>query len=336
MDGERRAAAALLVGLVTVGLVGVGGCFYRFARDMSFDSSDPSSVGEVTPVVVTLCAALVGGCWCAWRVGSGRWGLPRRAEAGTMPGGVRLAQMLCGLTGLGAAASAVGAAATPHGPDSNLGGWTPAAFWLLMALCTLAAAGGLGGKKRRSAWWQGVIGGLLEAMAGAAIAHSPVRTQQAEPYPELILGLLVLAMAATLLWSLLTPATRRWVGDQLTPPAAEEGLADLLGWVGSVDKRLAVQALASPSAGVMADRSVPASPGVLRGWEPTHRIPAEGMVVWKRPTLEGEPAVTLAAGTPVRASTVSGDSIRVTESNGRTGWVDGRFLVPLDDASPAP
>jgi hypothetical protein len=71
-------------------------------------------------------------------------------------------------------------------------------------------------------------------------------------------------------------------------------------------------------------------------WAPTHQVPAGGMRVWKRPTLEGEATTALSAGTPVRASTTSGDSTRVAESSGQTGWVDGRLLVPLATDKPPP
>jgi len=99
--------------------------------------------------------------------------------------------------------------------------------------------------------------------------------------------------------------------------------------VSSVDRRLVVQALAIPAAGAMTDRSV------TMEWSPTYRIPADGLVVWRRLTLQGEPVTTLGPGTLVTASTTAGDATRVTESNGRTGWVDGRVLAPLS-AVPRP
>ena len=92
--------------------------------------------------------------------------------------------------------------------------WAGTAFLLVVAVCSMYVAVQIDGEgqRRRRTWWVGIVVGVLVAVGGAVIIHSPVRTGQDDLVPELFWGLAVLVVAGCLLATLLAPGTRRWVG----------------------------------------------------------------------------------------------------------------------------
>jgi hypothetical protein len=68
--------------------------------------------------------------------------------------------------------------------------------------------------------------------------------------------------------------------------------------------------------------TAPAGPG----WQPTHRVPPNGMASWVSPG--GQPSDQLDGGLPVQVVETYGDWARVVAWTGWTGWVDGRLLEP--------
>ncbi|MBI4261080.1 MAG: SH3 domain-containing protein [Actinobacteria bacterium] len=70
----------------------------------------------------------------------------------------------------------------------------------------------------------------------------------------------------------------------------------------------------------------PPSPGVR--WLPTHFVPNAGMPAWATPDPGSPVVANLDPGLPVQVVEEAGAWARVIASNGWTGWVDGRLLVP--------
>lgn len=65
------------------------------------------------------------------------------------------------------------------------------------------------------------------------------------------------------------------------------------------------------------------------GWAPTHAVPVSGVWAWDMPDPSRPPMVSLAPGVQLSIIEQQGAWARVLGSNGWTGWVDGRLLVPL-------
>ena len=63
-------------------------------------------------------------------------------------------------------------------------------------------------------------------------------------------------------------------------------------------------------------------------WAPTHVIPPEGIASWATPDPATPVAAQLEPRLPVQQVERRGDWARVTASNGWTGWVDARRLLP--------
>ena len=103
--------------------------------------------------------------------------------------------------------------------------WAGTAFLLVVAVCSMYVAVQIDGegRRRRRTWWVGIVVGVLVAVGGAVIIHSPVRTGQDDLVPELFWGLAVLVVAGCLLATLLAPGTRRWAraGADVTDPVAD-------------------------------------------------------------------------------------------------------------------
>jgi RsiW-degrading membrane proteinase PrsW (M82 family) len=70
-----------------------------------------------------------------------------------------------------------------------------------------------------------------------------------------------------------------------------------------------------------------ALPMAGHAFAPTHHAPAEGLAAWASPDPAG-PSTPLAGGLPLEIAEAVGDWAQVRASNGWTGWVDGRRLVP--------
>jgi RsiW-degrading membrane proteinase PrsW (M82 family) len=69
-------------------------------------------------------------------------------------------------------------------------------------------------------------------------------------------------------------------------------------------------------------------PPAMAGWKPTHLVPPTGMAAWDAPDPGRPPMVTLAGGVQLSIVEQNGAWAHVMGSNGWTGWVDGRLLVP--------
>lgn len=74
-----------------------------------------------------------------------------------------------------------------------------------------------------------------------------------------------------------------------------------------------------------ADLSVPSG---ATGFAPTHTVPAGGIPAWETPDPGAAAVANLDAGLPVQVLERRADWARVEASNGWSGWVDGRRLVP--------
>jgi hypothetical protein len=101
------------------------------------------------------------------------------------------------------------------------------------------------------------------------------------------------------------------------------------------DLLLSLQQLPDASAAVLDDRwretvdaqattDTPAS-----GWNPTHVVPQPGMAWWGAPDPSIPPADPLQPGLELEVAERLGDWARVVASNGWSGWVDARLLVPI-------
>ncbi len=64
-------------------------------------------------------------------------------------------------------------------------------------------------------------------------------------------------------------------------------------------------------------------------WAPTHRVPEGGMRAWPKPDPAVDPIATLQARVELSIAESRGDWARVIGSNGWTGWVDARRLLPM-------
>jgi protease PrsW len=92
-----------------------------------------------------------------------------------------------------------------------------------------------------------------------------------------------------------------------------DGLPDVTAHAGGAS--MAAAASAAPAAGV---------PAVFA---PTHRVPVEGLPAWPIPNGSG-PATPLAGGLELEVIQRAADWAQVRASNGWTGWVDGRRVLP--------
>ena len=97
-----------------------------------------------------------------------------------------------------------------------------------------------------------------------------------------------------------------------------------------------VDAATVGSAPVEAARDEPASaaapaetPPATVAFRPTHVVPAPGMAAWTAPDPTVAPVAQLEARVELVVVEEAGAWARVVGSNGWTGWVDGRLLVPV-------
>ncbi|MEW6059456.1 MAG: zinc ribbon domain-containing protein [Actinomycetota bacterium] len=75
--------------------------------------------------------------------------------------------------------------------------------------------------------------------------------------------------------------------------------------------------------------TTPETPPAERAWAPSHTVPSGGLSAWGRPDPTAPVIARLDPGLPVLVTERAGDWAQVVASNGWTGWVDGRSLVPL-------
>jgi zinc-ribbon domain len=87
------------------------------------------------------------------------------------------------------------------------------------------------------------------------------------------------------------------------------------GWQGWVDGRVLVP--------------IPAARADTASWMPTHAVPAGGASAWSNPDPSVPPEARLETGAQLRLIETQGAWARVIGANGWTGWVDGRYLVPV-------
>ena len=211
--------------------------------------------------------------------------------SGEKPLGVTVAQVVCGLVGVGAGAyaclaSMVIVAFEQDSPEVDWSGWALVGFTVLLGICSLAALVGFSGRERWG-WWPGLLCGVLVAGGGAAWIHAAVRGHQSDLVPELFWGLAVLAVGGVLLAVLLAPGTRQWV-------------------------REGPSRMRSPSAG-----------------DGTWRVAEPGVDL--RSGMGGDPVEYLAAGTVVAEVRRIGGQVFVTTAEGVTGWVPADRLQPAPD-----
>jgi hypothetical protein len=97
---------------------------------------------------------------------------------------------------------------------------------------------------------------------------------------------------------------------------------------------VAVSPTPQPIAGVADTIEMPvrSAPGT---WAPTHEVPAGGMSAWPRPDPQLAPIARLAERVQLTIDETRGAWARVTGSNGWSGWVDARRLLPLGAAPQA-
>jgi SH3-like domain-containing protein len=86
-----------------------------------------------------------------------------------------------------------------------------------------------------------------------------------------------------------------------------------------------------PVAGVADTIEMPVRPAQA-AWVPTHEVPAGGMNAWPRPDPQLAPIARLAERVQLAINETRGAWARVTGSNGWTGWVDARRLLPMGGA----
>jgi SH3-like domain-containing protein len=77
---------------------------------------------------------------------------------------------------------------------------------------------------------------------------------------------------------------------------------------------------------------MPAAATTMMAFSPTHEVPPGGMSAWARPDPSLPAAAHLEARVQLRVDETRGAWARVTGSNGWSGWVDARRLVPLGGA----
>ncbi len=80
---------------------------------------------------------------------------------------------------------------------------------------------------------------------------------------------------------------------------------------------------------VVAEPAPQPAPAPAPAWVPSCRVPAQGMPAWAGPDGSVAPVATLGAGLPLAVVEGLGAWAHVTASNGWSGWVDGRLLLPL-------
>lgn len=68
-------------------------------------------------------------------------------------------------------------------------------------------------------------------------------------------------------------------------------------------------------------------------WVPTHRVPEGGLRAWPKPDPAVDPVATLQARVELSIAERRADWARVVGSNGWTGWVDARRLLPVTAAA---
>ena len=83
----------------------------------------------------------------------------------------------------------------------------------------------------------------------------------------------------------------------------------------------------APSAAAQPAPPPPPTPPAL-AWAPSHHVPDAGMLAWPAPDPRYPPMVNLAPHLDLRVLEWAGAWARVVASNGWSGWVDGRQLVP--------
>jgi hypothetical protein len=71
-------------------------------------------------------------------------------------------------------------------------------------------------------------------------------------------------------------------------------------------------------------------------WTATHTVPPEGLQAWAQPDPTGVVIANLADRVELRVIERRADWAHVDAVNGWKGWVDGRHLVAVDSATPAP
>lgn len=92
-------------------------------------------------------------------------------------------------------------------------------------------------------------------------------------------------------------------------------------------------AFAAPAPMVADTIEMPASfPPATAGFAPTHEVPAGGMSAWAAPDPNLQPVARLEARVQLRVDERRGAWARVTGSNGWSGWVDDRRLLPMGGA----
>lgn len=91
------------------------------------------------------------------------------------------------------------------------------------------------------------------------------------------------------------------------------------GWEGWVDGRVLVATGAARTQPDAASAS----------WIPTHAVPAAGASAWTDPDPSVPPATRLEPGVQLKLIESQGAWARVVAANGWTGWVDGRYLLPV-------
>jgi hypothetical protein len=78
----------------------------------------------------------------------------------------------------------------------------------------------------------------------------------------------------------------------------------------------------------LAATPAPAAAPAGAAWAPTHVAPEGGMPAWTTPDPSAAPAAVLASRVELQVRELRGDWANVTGSNGWSGWVDARRLVP--------
>jgi hypothetical protein len=302
-DGPKRSVAAVVMGVATLAVAAPGGGFALLA----------AALGDTGTAVVFASGAgvvSVGGLWCAWRVGTGHWGL-RRGSTPTAP------------FRFFASRSDVVLAPGTRNPVGNLvkdGEYT--AVEVCEGEVLVEDALGRRGwvpdsvvpaRVRRSQRGAGVTaardGGRGAMMAGGRRRHPMVEA--------VLMGLVTVAgvFVGSVLWSFAIGITEGDSGRSM--PGGEKAV----GWV----------ILAAVLVGGLWCAWLVGSGRVRprhRVWGPTHQVPAGGMKAWGRQDTSGE-SIDLPEHLPLHLDKVKGSWARVTGSNGATGWVQAGLLVPL-------
>ncbi len=86
----------------------------------------------------------------------------------------------------------------------------------------------------------------------------------------------------------------------------------------------AAPAQATPAQATVTPAPVAAQPAFV----PTHVVPPNGMAAWAKPDPNSPTVAQLGGSLPLQVTEVLGAWAHVTASNGWTGWVDARLLLP--------